>query len=96
MEEAAFELNLLTILLIVWAAVTIVLVVLWIYRSILEDKEEDHLILDKAEEHMAREQREVVQRIERLTRPMWVLGVLSGVLLLVLAGVWVWEGLRSS
>lgn len=96
MEEAAFELNLLTILLILWAAVTVALVLLWIYRSILEDKEEDHLILDKAEEHIAKEQREVLQRIERLTRPLWVLGVLSGVLLLVIAGVWVWEGLSRS
>jgi hypothetical protein len=95
MEEAAFEWNLLTILLILWGVVTIGLVALWIYRAILENKEEDHLILDKAEEHMAREQREVLSRIERVTKPLWILGVLSGVLLLVLAGVWVWEGLRG-
>jgi len=82
-------------LLITWAVITCVLIVLVIYRSILSNKEEDQLFLDQAEEHMAKEQREVVAKLIRLSRPITALGVLSGVLLLVIAGMWIWEGLRS-
>lgn len=87
--------GLLTYLLIAWGLLTLVLFVLWIYRHSLENKEEDQLFLDKAEEHMAKEQAELVAKITSLDRPMMILGVLSGVLLLVIAGVWVWRGLQN-
>lgn len=85
----------LAYLLVTWSAITAVLVIMLIYRSILSTKEEDQLFLGQAEEHMAREQRALVSRLIRLSRPITVLGVLSGVLLLVIAGMWIWEGLQS-
>jgi asparagine N-glycosylation enzyme membrane subunit Stt3 len=71
------------------------LIIMLLYRSLLENKEEDQLFLDAAEEHIAREQREIVAKLTKLERPITWLGVLSGALLLVIAGVWVWQGLQS-
>jgi len=88
--------GLLTYLLILWGVLTAVLFFMWLYRNILENKEEDQLFLDKAEEHMAKEQREIVARITKLDRPITVLGVVSGALLLVIAGVWIWRGLQQN
>jgi hypothetical protein len=85
----------LLILLITWAAITAALLVLWIYKSRLEDREEDQLFLDAAEEHIAVEQRALVARLIRLNKPMMILGALSGVLLIVCFAMWIWEGLRG-
>jgi len=82
-------------LAVAWGIITGVLIILLIYRSILSSKEEDQLFLDAAEEHMAKEQRQIVARLVRLSKPIAALGVLSGVLLLVIAGMWIWEGLKS-
>ncbi len=75
--------------------ITAGLIVLLIYRGVLESREQDQLFLDKAEEHMARAQREIVGKVLRLSKPITVLGVASGALLLAIAGVWIWEGLKS-
>jgi Tfp pilus assembly protein PilN len=87
--------GILTYLLIPWALVTVALIGLVIYRSILSNREGDQLFLDKAEEHMAAEQREIVGRLIRLSKPITALGVTSGALLLVIAALWIWEGLKS-
>ena len=89
------ELGLLQILLIIWGVITAGLVSLMIYRGILSNREEDQLFLDAAGEHMAREQRVLVAKIMRLTKPIIALSVLSGGLLLVIAGLWIYEGLKS-
>ena len=94
MESPSVSLPLL-VLLITWAGITTVLLVLWIYRSRLEDREEDQLFLDAAEEHIAAEQRALVARLIRLNKPMMILGVLSGALLILCFGMWIWEGLRG-
>ena len=83
------------ILLIVWSAITAVLICMWIYRSTLETHEEDQIFLDAAGESMASEQRALVARIEKLSLPIVLLAVGSGVLLAVIAGMWLWQGFRS-
>lgn len=77
-------------LLIAWGVVTAVLVVALIYRSTLETREEDQIFLDAAGDAMASEQRALVARIQKLSKPITALVVLSGLLLVVTAGIWLW------
>ena len=88
--------GLLTYLLIVWGALTLILFFMWAYRNILENKEEDQLFLDKAEEHIAQEQRDLVTKITRLEKPITVLFVICCALLLVIGGMWIWQGLEKN
>jgi len=44
---------------------------------------------------MAKEQRELVAKIDALSRPIMGTGILAGVLLLVIAGMWLKEGLKG-
>jgi hypothetical protein len=85
----------LQMLLMAWGLVTAILVCVWIYRSALENREEDQIFLDAAGESMAREQREIVARIEKLSRPITALMVLSGLLFVTMAGMWVWHSIQS-
>jgi hypothetical protein len=82
-------------MLIAWGIVTAVFLALLLWRNLLESHEDDQLFIDAAEEHMAREQRALIQRINTLSRPIMMTGILAGVLLLASAGLWLYEGLRQ-
>ena len=82
-------------LLIAWGIATAIFVILFIWRSVLSSHEDDQIFLDAAEEHMAREQRELVAKINTLSRPLIITGILSGALLLIAGGLWIYEGLKS-
>ena len=83
----------LRLLLIIWGALTTVLVILMIYRSTLAIHEEDQLYLDEAESHMQQEQTELITRINKVNPLVRLFGAASGLLILVIAGMWVYEGL---
>ncbi len=85
--------SMLTMLLIVWAVLTALLVILLIYRSTLSMHEDDQLFLDDAQKQMEAEQAEIHTRITKTQWPMRILSAASGMLILLIAGMWVWEGL---
>ena len=85
----------LQMLLLAWGVVTAILVCMWIYRSALENREDDQIFLDAAGDSMAREQAALVARIEKLSRPILALMILSGVLLVSMAGFWAYTSIQS-
>ena len=80
-------------LLVAEAILTGAAVVMFLYRGMLDMKEEDHLILDSAEAHLAREQATIRHKLDVLGKYLKVVGVLWAVLLVTIFGVWVGQGL---
>lgn len=78
--------------LVVWGIVTAVLVILLVYRGTLEAREGDQIFLDSAGDSMARDQRVIVARIERLSLPIKLLIITSVALLLAAGGFWIYDG----
>jgi hypothetical protein len=81
-------------LLIAWSVITAIFVILLIRRTLLASHEDDQIFLDSAQEHMAREQRELVAKINTLSKPIATTGIAAGALLLVIAGLWLYDGLK--
>jgi hypothetical protein len=88
--------SVMTVLLTIWGVLTGILVLLLIYRSTLAMHEDDQLFLNDAESHLQVEQTELQRRMTRLQPILRVLGVGSGVLMLVMVGMWLWQGFMQS
>jgi len=82
-------------LAIAWAVVTVVLICLVIYRSTLESHEDDQIFLTSGEDGLANEQRVLVARINKLSKPITLLIIVSSALLVVTGGLWLWQGFKS-
>jgi hypothetical protein len=82
-------------MLIVWGALTAVLIVLLIYRSTLTMHEDDQLFLDESESHIQQEQMEILAKVNKINPMVKVLGAASGVMILVIAGLFVYQGLTN-
>jgi hypothetical protein len=93
MEES--QSTILTLLMISWGVVTAVLAILVIYRGTLSSKEDDQIFIDPAEQHHYLEQQMIIAKLSRLTGPIIALSVISGVLLLTSAGIWIYRGFKN-
>ena len=72
---------------IVWAGVTVVLILLLIYRGTLSMHEDDQIFLDDAEAHLAKEQEELALKMKGLQPWVRVCGAGSALLIVVIAGM---------
>jgi hypothetical protein len=83
-----------TSLLIVEVVLTAAALAMFLWRGILDMKEEDHLLLDEAESHLVRDQASIRDRVTMLSRYIKVVTVAWGVLAVVIFGLWVVQGLQ--
>lgn len=91
-----WELTPVKILGMLWGAVTVVLAIVYIRRGILSQHEEDQMFLDRAEDHIRKEQEALVTQIMGMDKLVFRLAIASLTLLLVWAGVWVYIGLTTT
>lgn len=82
-------------LLVAWGIVTAIFLALIAWRSVLTSHEDDQIFLDASEDLMAKEQHELVAKINKLSKPILTSGITSGVLLLLIAGIFVYHGLKN-
>jgi len=71
------------------------LIVLLIYKSTLTMHEDDQLFLDDANSHMQEEQTELLTRVNKLTVPMRVFSIGSGVFLLAFLAMLIYQKLNE-
>jgi hypothetical protein len=85
----------LTGLWIVWGSITVLLVSLIGYRSVIGIKEDDQLFLDPDNPTEARfqsEQQAILMRVNKVTLYIKGLWITSGAILLVIAAIWIYRG----
>jgi hypothetical protein len=80
-----------------WALITTGFFVLIIYRSRLTKQETDWIPLtdDDREEQAIRAQTVIEMKTRKLTLPIRLLGTLSIVMLFVIAGFWLYQGITT-
>ena len=84
----------LTGLFVVEIVLTAVAILMFLYRGMLDMKEEDHIILDNAEAHLAREQDVIRRKVTMLSKYIKGVSVAWAVLGVVIFGLWLVEGLK--
>ena len=88
--------SMLTMLLTVWGVLTVVLILLLIYRSTLTMHEDDQLFLDDSSKNLREEQEALQVRMKRVAPWVRILGAASVLLILVIAGIAVWQRLQAT
>ena len=85
----------LTIVAVIFGVFAIGLIVLLIYKSTLTMHRDDQLFLDDTSSHMHEEQTDLLAKVNRLTIPVRVFSIGSGVFLLVLVGMLIYQKLNA-
>ncbi len=81
-------------LLVAWGILTAILIVLMIYKSTLTMHEDDSIFLNETESQMQKDQTEVLAKMRKIAPIVKVLGALSGLMILVIAGLFIYQGLN--
>src|ERR1035437_2585866 len=85
----------LTVVTIIFGVFAVGLIILLIYKSTLTMHEDDQLFLDDHNSHMQEEQTELLVKVNRLTIPVRVFSIGSGVFLLVLVAMLIYQKLNE-
>ncbi len=78
-------------ILFAWAAVTVIFVVLMIYRSLITMREDDQLFLDANQTFMEAEQKAIQRKLGQIRPYAKGFGVASAALGVTVVGLWVYQ-----
>lgn len=81
--------------LIVWSVLTGILIIMMIYRATLLNHEDDQLFLSDGERGMAKEQAELLVRLNKVEPVIKSVAWASGILLLGLGSFWVYQSFQA-
>jgi uncharacterized membrane protein YjfL (UPF0719 family) len=83
-------------LLIAWGVLTGILIILLIYKSTLTMHEDDSIFLHETESQMHKDQMDVLVKMKKIAPIVKVLGAVSGVMILIIAGLFIYQGLTNA
>jgi hypothetical protein len=83
-------------MLTVWGVLTGALVILLIYRGTLTMQEDDQLFLDDTKSQMQQDQADLIAKVNKINPFVKVLGAASGIMFLVIAGMFIYQGLNNT
>ncbi len=86
----------LYLMLVVWGIVTGILIILLIYKSTLSMHEDDSIMLNETESQMQKDHAEVLVKMRKIAPMIKVLGAISGLMILVIAGLFIYQGLNQA
>lgn len=86
----------LKILIILFGISVLVWLILALYKSRLAREEEDKVFLGTTPERLNEEHSKIMERVSRLSKPMWIVGLVTVLLLLAAIGTWIYQGLLAS
>jgi Fe2+ transport system protein B len=81
--------------LIVWALVTVVLLVVVTYRGFLGKDETDRMYINQTQDRLAMQQQEIISKVSRLDQFVKGLSVASGALLVICLLIWVYTSFSN-
>lgn len=82
-------------LFIAWIVITVIWIILLVYRARVSQKEDDQIFLGRGEEALQHEQESITRKMKRISPYLKITGLLSLVLLLVVIGMWIYVGLKT-
>ena len=85
----------LAMLIVVWAVITVALIIVLIYRSTLSMHEDDQLFLDDSTSNLRAEQEQLMLKMKKVAPVVLILGTASGLLILVIAGMALWQRMNT-
>lgn len=85
--------SLLSGLMVIWTVFTSFLVILLIYRGVVGMHEDDQLYLHDGEAGLQREREHVLSKLKKLQPYIRTLTAVSGGLIMVIAGLWLYQGI---
>jgi hypothetical protein len=85
----------MTLVAVIFGVFGVGLIMLLIYKNTLTMQRDDQLFLDDASSHMHEEQTELLAKVNRLTIPTRVFSIGSGVFLLVLVAMLIYQKLNA-
>src|SRR6516162_5850052 len=94
-SEPRWHMSPIMMLSVVWAVITVALIIVLIYRSTLSMHEDDQLFLDDSTANLRAEQEQVMMRMKKVAPIVRILGAASGLLILVIAGMALWQRINS-
>ena len=81
-------------LVLAWGVLTAALIAVLIYRGTLTMREDDQRFLGESEAHMQREQLEIMQKVNRLGPFVKVLGTASGLMIIGIVSLAVYQAMQ--